>query len=477
MRTSQRHHMTDEDVDITNARQGVTLVEVLMSLMIMSIGVSAVAVLFPISMLRALQATQLTNAAITKYNVETLLDVRPRLVFDPDNDGNLVEHFRGRNVRNYVIDPVGFYTHLADGNAGAAATFGNNGAAPAGNIIRWGGGLTATDGRGPAASAAHADAIRMIALNLANQGDGWETQVDTQAGVVTTAGQVQLLTDNDLTQVPTSALALPTDGSGGYLVEDPEFYRIVLFSENGKFSQSFPLLALDNATKVAYYTEDLNNNGAMDSGEDFNMNGALEQRSLPFEFRVDQDGDNLLEPGEEIASRVLLQSRKVSDFSWLLSVRRRSDGLARSIDVVVRFNDGVDITDERLFEATFLAGTRTVGVRLPSRVAAGDSTEPNIRKGKFIFDATNGVWYRIQDVQEPPLISPPGVPWATYDYLVTVETSIRASEGAGSDGFDNGSLDGSDTSSFGGAMFPAGIVDVYPMGSRNVPTELLNLGF
>ena len=152
-------------------------------------------------------------------------------------------------------------------------------------------------------------------------------------------------------------------------------------------------------------------------------------------------------------------------------------GLARSIDVVVRFNDGVDVMDERLFEATFLAGTRTVGVRLPARNAGGDPTEPNIRKGKFIFDATNGVWYRIQDVQEAPVISPSAAPWGTYDYLVTVETTIRASEGAGADGFNNGRLDGSDTSGFGGAMFPSGIVDVYPMGSRNVPTELLNLGF
>jgi len=477
MRTGQQHHLTDHDIDVTNIRRGVTLVEVLMSLMIMSIGVASVAVLFPISMLRALQATQLTNAAITKYNVETLLDVRPRLVFDPDNDGNLVEHFRGRNVRNYVIDPVGFYTHLADGNGGAATIFGNDGSKPAGNIIRWGGGLTATDGNGPGASAAHADAIRMIALNLASQGDGWQTQLDTQAGTVTTPGQIQLLTDNDLSQVPTSGQLLPSDGNGGYLVEDPEFYRIVLFSENGKFSQAFPLLALDNVAKVAYYTEDLDNSGGMSTGEDFNMNGALDQRSLPVEFRVDQDGDNLLEPGEEIVSRVLLQSRKVSDFSWLLNVRRRSDGLARSIDVVVRFNDGVDVTDERLFEATFLAGSHTVGVRLPSRSTNGDPTEPNIRKGKFIFDATNGVWYRIQDVQEAPVISPPAVPWGTYDYLVTLETAIRASEGAGSDGFDNGSLDGSDTSRFGGAMFPAGIVDVYPMGSRNIPTELLNLDF
>ena len=53
-------------------RSGVTLTEVLMSLMIMSIGISAVAVLFPISVLRSVQATQLTNAAILKRNAQAL---------------------------------------------------------------------------------------------------------------------------------------------------------------------------------------------------------------------------------------------------------------------------------------------------------------------------------------------------------------------------------------------------------------------
>ena len=57
------------------ASAGVTLVEVLMALMIMSIGVTSVAVLFPISMLRSLEATQLTQAAIIKRNVETILQI------------------------------------------------------------------------------------------------------------------------------------------------------------------------------------------------------------------------------------------------------------------------------------------------------------------------------------------------------------------------------------------------------------------
>ena len=98
---------------------GVTLTEVLMSLMIMSIGISSVMVLFLISVLRSVQSTQLTNAAILKYNTEAQLRQNPRLVFDPNGnydlqttdvarDKALAEHFLSGNGRNYMVDLSGF---------------------------------------------------------------------------------------------------------------------------------------------------------------------------------------------------------------------------------------------------------------------------------------------------------------------------------------------------------------------------------
>ena len=438
-------HMNSQlnQLHIIKNRGGVTLVEVLMSLMIMSIGVASVAVLFPISVLRSIQATQMTNAAILKLNMETILDVQPQLIFDPDGDGNLVEHFRQQSARNYIVDPVGFYTHLADGNTGFATAFGNDSSSPYGNISRWGGGLRLTNGVGAnlgGISAIEAAGLRLMALALANQGDGWETQIDAQPGRLVPGG-VQLSTDLDLSQVPTSQLVLPQDGSGGYLIEDPQLYRIVLFSQNGKFSQAFPLIAIQS--NIAYYTEDLNNNDALDPLEDVNMNRVVDVRSLPNEFGG-------------VVSRVLLQSMKVSDYSWMLNVRRRSDGYARRVDIVVRFNNGVSQSDERLFEATFIPSSYSVDVRLPSRSNASDTTEPSIRKGKFIFDAINGMWYRIQDVQPSPNTA--------FDFRVTVQEQIRASDGAGTQAA---------AGPFGLAMFPTGVVDVYPMGPRNIPESLL----
>ena len=105
-------------------RSGVTLTEVLMSLMIMSIGISAVAVLFPISVLRSVQATQLTNAAILKRNAQALLDMRQELVFDPDGDGNFDEHIGAQQELNYIVDPSGYF-EMATGAAFSTASYAN----------------------------------------------------------------------------------------------------------------------------------------------------------------------------------------------------------------------------------------------------------------------------------------------------------------------------------------------------------------
>ncbi|MGC1273111.1 MAG: hypothetical protein WBC44_05350, partial [Planctomycetaceae bacterium] len=55
-------------------RGGTTLTEVLMSLMIMGIGLVSVATLFPLSVLRSIEATQQTTATALRYGAEALID-------------------------------------------------------------------------------------------------------------------------------------------------------------------------------------------------------------------------------------------------------------------------------------------------------------------------------------------------------------------------------------------------------------------
>lgn len=496
---------------ISSWRSGVTLVEVLMSLMIMSIGVASVAALFPISMLRALEATQLTSAAIIKRNVETILKVQPELLFDPDGDGNLVEHVRRRTSRNYIIDPAGFYTHAADGNftgsLNYAQVFGNvNGAASVdgngdpsiGGVSRFGGGFRLLNGQ-LASTSIEAEALRLSALSLAGQGDGWTTQIDTQSagpplsdGTGVTGIQLPEL---DLSAIPCSQ-SFQTTIVGN--IRDPELYRVVVFDDDGQFSQAFPLLYVNDATNVVSWKEDYD---GTQNWVDFNANGVNDARYLPPEFSG--------------VSRVLIQSKRVNDYSWMLSVRRRSDGVVRNVDVVIKFSDGANAQDELLYQATFVKDSNFIGVKY------GTGTPPNIRKGKFVFDAQNARWYRVQDYRERTVIG-----WAFGDYDAIVITESTITEAGGEDQFDlfdtsgqslllnhqfdpaqfrsDGTLappfkvtdastnpatvvavaeadanpgNGDGTLDFGLAMFPPGIVEVYPMGSRTVPAELINSQF
>lgn len=500
MRHSTIHNSATHSTAMISQPSGVTLTEVLMSLMIMSIGISAVAVLFPIATLRSIQANRLTHGAILKYNVEAILQAEPNLIFDPDGDGDLTEHFVPITQRNYAVDPFGFHAHYSDGNYGLATAFGNDGTNP-GLMPRWGGGLGTLDGFFPVSptsplpslpvappTATHAAALRLQGLDKSNQGDGWSLDIDTTALTLVTSGTnvigVTLPTDLDLRDTATSELLMSSfPGSGGfeYLMADPELYRIVVYSLDGLKSQTFPLTHIDTTTNTAYWSEDINADGTQD--HDYNMNGSYDVRPLPVEFYNSAVGS--FEVG-----RVILQSRKINDFNWLLTVRRRSDGLVRNVDVVVRYSDGADAENERLFQATFVKDSTAVGIRYPYRLNPADTTTPKFRKGGFIFDAQNARWYRIQDYKEVPLGNI-GWTFPEYDAVVFTEDSIADAGGedqytlndSGSSILLNGILDtvgsvnedlrqpGNNDGSmtYGFAMFPASVVDVYPMGSVKMP--------
>ena len=122
-------------------RGGATLTEVLMALLVMGLGVAGVAALFPIAVLRSVEATKLTHATLLRQNAEAYIrfltsraeDASPpgttdadhppilrALITDPDKDYNTREH----EGTKYVVDPLGANVMAADGFAGLAGTFG-----------------------------------------------------------------------------------------------------------------------------------------------------------------------------------------------------------------------------------------------------------------------------------------------------------------------------------------------------------------
>ena len=479
-------------------RRGVTLTEVLMSMLIMSIGVSSVAVLFPISVLRSVQATQLTNAAILMTNAKALVQMRKELLFDPDGDTNLDEHIRNKIEQHYIVDPSGYFEIAAAPGAtwsifptlsaandptlpndstlrGLCDWFGNidsnndgvpepfdvlpryDGGIRTATIGTWGGNGLNPD---PVSTPGQARSLQLLGSSLSKLGDGWETKVDTIAeqfvladGTLTTstAGSVvglKLPDDLDLTDVQTATNYVPRN-AGTQIIPDPDVCRIVVFSLDGRFSVSLPLIAI-GGSNIAVWTEDVNFNGSMDPGEDLNMNGIVDgiagnERLLPTQF---YDATT----GSYVVGRVLLQSSRTHDYNWLLTVRRGSDGQARGVDVVVTHNKSVTPDDERLYTAGFVKGSYTLNVFLDGGLnEQGDVIEPALRKSGYVLDVTNARWYRVQAHREAS-----GIPIGTATgngYQITLESPVIQSAIGGK------------------AMFLPGVIDVYPMGSVSLPSN------
>ncbi len=474
-------------------RSGVTLIEVLMSLMIMSIGVTSVMVLFPIAVLRSIQSTQLTNAAILNYNVEAQLRGNEKMIFDPDGNLDLAtsviqrqqalsEHYRTAAFRNYIVDPVGFHAFFGvdnDGNTTVnaaddawARSFGNDGTQAGfqlgtpptivvpslrrydGRVLSQLGNVDETTVLSTSLSSNQIYALQSLSSKLARLGDGKTLQLDTFAEgtplVRTIAGLpyfvgVQLpatVTSDDLVGIPTSATSNP-----GNLIPDPEVAEIVVFSEDGRLSQTFPLTQITPLSRKVYWSE-YDDDVANTAPFDFNKNGFGDIRGLPIEF------------GGRIG-RVILRSVRTADFSWLLTVRRGSDGQARGVDIVIRYHSGVSPEDERVFPASFVKGLNFVGVNRTS-----DGKEPLLKRGGFIFDPANARWYRITNFEQRPtagfIPSSESLFWAAYDYRVTIETAAVSNAG-------RFPAPGPTPEVLSGAMFLPGVVDVYPMGSLSLP--------
>jgi len=413
---------------IETCRDGVTLTEVLMSLMIMSIGVTSVMTLFPIATLRSAQATRLTNSALLKYNVEALLNARPELIFDPDGDGNLAEHFRGTQ-RNYVVDPLGYFSALEYGGGGVigqslASTIGNDGTNPAlTGLPRFDGGLLNRFGLDPTTlTNDQLRGMRLVGAKESQLGDTWDTQfdfflenpatdvvLDGNGEIVGIVIPLDVIPDPDsLALVQTSATELPATVT----IVDPEAHRITLFSADGRLSQSYPLL-LVNAAREATWSESV-------VGVDVNRDGQIESRPIPREF-------------QGVVGRILIQSKRAADFTWMLSVRRSPDGQARGVDVVVRFGERLKLENEYLFAATFSGGSNLV----TGNVGTGT---PAFKRGGYMCDVTNARWYRIREFE---------IDATTGNFQVTLEMTASKT-------------------GLGSLVIP-GIIDVYPMGSRDLP--------
>jgi len=393
------------------ARAGATLSEVLISLLVMSIGVVSLATLFPISVLRSLQATQLTSAANLRYNVEAYLGVNPKLytigspwqrstkydvgdlatptgcctdsivlyctvagtsatvepTWNTNNgatttDGSVT--WQTYRLLNYVVDPLG--KHLVETNYRQTTNGDYFGYNPATNlpiqVLRAfpGAGTLNTriffppnDPNTPTYYGFIVDDA--IAADLAMLSDSWISQAESTSvsyalgATVCTLGDIQ----SDLTQTTPTIPQFGSPPSPAQIAVSQS--RIVFFDITGNISHTRPITEISGsitAQKISWKPPPFTP-GSPPTGQIVvpALSGPLPRGFIPVRARVET---------------------KERRYTWLLSVRRSGDSF--EMEVVVFFRRPFSGRDERVFPATF-TGITDLGYDQKPGVAGFDDDD------------------------------------------------------------------------------------------------------
>lgn len=382
-------------------RNGASLTEVLMSILVMGVGVLSVITLFPASFLRTMQATNITNATILRQNAEVMIDLDKtnRLHVFPYWQPNTVYAAGAVVLRNNPRDNRRYRLTSPAGPSGATEpgwdpTIGNS---TADNGLTW----ECEDHSkyvidplgwhvvGPAFQDAYGNdgtgpfpAVPLERFNAAT------ANAFTAAALVTNPDSWV----NELQSVPTASTATTVDLAAGVdlagIAAANTISRVTLLDKTGDGSLT------RNITNIA--------------GQQIQWDAAM---PIPAGFAPAQ-------------VRVETQEQR---YTWMLTVRRTLSGVA-SADIVTFFRRPLIPQDERVFAVSAIA-QRDLTV---DHIAG---VKPVTKKGGFLLDIDNARWYRVADAVELP----------TNQTRVTID---RLPLGV-----------------IGQVICPRGVVDVFPVGS------------
>ncbi|RLS57065.1 MAG: type II secretion system protein [Planctomycetota bacterium] len=437
------------------ARRGATLVEVLMALLVMGIGVTSIFTLFPISIIRSIKASQLTNAKIVEENARDLIMANPRLivgapVWQPGTSYGATTPYptAGTTVTNNWVTPRPTPGRLLPATnllyvAPAGPTnssqieptwrdrFGWTTTAGVGGYnVPNGTGFSApalvqrqvTDGSltwtayshsrypaNPTWSAYIVDPLGWYEMNALS------TNYRDRLGYNVSTPNTGLLDriHSQLTQAQARELFLSRDT--WYPVLDAELPvsiagNIVTFENNIDVSESRRV----NGTtpgRVIFLAE--NGLRAYTLPIDPTTSAALPNNQVAFTGTLPTDFDQLSLTEIGTVRMDAFEAR----YSWMMTVRRGPQGQAE-VDCVIFFNRSFNPLDEEAITAEF--GSQSATLTWPASREGGD---PLVKEGNFVFDAENGHWYRIQKVNSYDKTVDPRVAVLTLNTTVEVSTS------------------------------------------------------
>jgi len=355
-----------------------TLVEVLMSMLVTGIGVLSVITLLPLSFIRAVQATNLTNGTILRYNAEGQIDVNPRLLlrWQPNSS------YAAGDVIVLTTSPPTSLKCTAAGTSGLQAPAIWNtaaGATTADNGVVW---TAAAAGayNTPSGPSSYPQPFVVDPL-------GWNTlgavqgSLGNNAGTVdpqavlrfngeatsqTAAAQLVTLSDSWIEQArgPVTAftqgqIAPPIAGSATLSGPDlsavgvpPQVVtRVVLLDQTGKFAHT-RLVNSITSPAVSWPSSD----------------------PLPNGFTP-------------VSARVETQEMR---YTYLLTVQ--PNGGTSNVSVTVFFRRSLTPNDEQVYQTTGNDGVQT------PFIVKYTGAKPFTKKGGFLFDCYFGRWYRITNI-------------------------------------------------------------------------------
>jgi Tfp pilus assembly protein PilV len=409
-----------------SARTGATLVEVLMSLMVMAIGIVSVITMFPLAVLRSIQATQLTNAKMLRQNAEESFrmpyqtNATPAVRFDVLNFSNGSTHFRGEWAPNtqYQVDdivvptrkkglphpvPNRWYVMTAGSGMGPFTsgpiepnwlTTGNTYDPPGGNAeIEWTPATTIDLGRTISYTAQNyvVDPLGWWELDAgnelpnANMRDefGYRVISGSPASVSGTrllrinSGAASLSAAEQLALHPDSWSVEYTDNPVSWTNTSATFRAALDFSTVRQMGTvAFParvVLTSNQSEQAVIRPIDPTNASSVTGGSGANWVVSWTE-NLPAAFTP--DGPARIE-------------RYEPRFSWLATVNKLTDGSTKTT-VAVFFKRDFSPGNEHVYSAAFTQASDQVTV-----MWAATEPPPLFKEGNYLLDGSTAVWYRI----------------------------------------------------------------------------------
>ncbi|MCA8996777.1 MAG: hypothetical protein KDA80_07325 [Planctomycetaceae bacterium] len=359
-----------------NQRPGATLTEVLMSLLIMSVGIVSVFSLFPVSILSSIRATQLTNAKILQENIVEIARTRPDLILG----ASYWQPNTSYNTNQLVVASPRFGGVSPSSNlyfqCQAGGTSGN--VEPDWPTNTSGGPITDSGVTWTVVTGTQfvVDPLgfqyQVYTNNSGNEQFGHQNSTGQDIGLIhldleTTLDQTPAELQPFFVQPDSWTLAredVPTGVSATSVTLNPGTDLSDISA--GVSNYRVTVLSFDGTAAAQRYVSGV-------SGTTINLSGA----NLPGNL------DSLSEVG---SIRIETFTPR---YSWMATVTRSTSGQTKA-QCVTFFNRSFNTDDEFAYDYTG-GGTDTASLSWTS----GTDPKPLIREGDFAFDLISGEWFQI----------------------------------------------------------------------------------